>query len=54
MHDLHETNLKAIGKLQDPFSNRTNTTNYLPSGKWGNTSRVTDFETGDFERRSAR
>lgn len=50
---LHETNLKAISKLHEPFSNRTNY-GYQPSGKWGNTSRVTDYETGDFERKSAR
>lgn len=50
---LHETSLKAISKLNEPFSNRTNFA-YQPSGKWGNTSRVTDYETGDFERKSAR
>jgi hypothetical protein len=50
---LHDTNARAIGKLQEPFSNRTNTS-YLPPAKWGATSRVTDFETGDFERKSSR
>lgn len=50
---LHETSLKAISKLNQPFSNRTNFA-YMSSGKWGTTSRVTDYETGDFERKSAR
>lgn len=50
---LQETSIKAINKLQEPFSNRTNY-NYQSASKWGNTSRVTDYETGDFERRSAR
>jgi hypothetical protein len=43
---LHDTNLKAISKLQEPFSNRTNTSyNYAPAGtgKWGTTSRMTDY-----------
>lgn len=46
IQQFHDTNLKAITKLQDPFTNRTNiSNNYVPSGtgKWGNTSRVTDF-----------
>lgn len=51
---LLETNLKAINKLQEPFANRNNANSYIPSGKWGNTSRITDYETGDFEKRSAR
>ena len=41
VQSLHETNIKAISKLQEPFGNRTNS--YLPSGKWGTTSRVTDY-----------
>ncbi len=52
IQSLHQTNLKAISKLQEPFGNKTNTVNTY--GKWANTSRVTDFETGDFEKKSSR
>ena len=45
IQQLHDTNVKAITKLQDPFTNRTNISNFVPSGtgKWGTTSRATDF-----------
>ena len=51
---LKDTNLKAISKLQEPLANRTNTTYYAPTGKWATSSRATDFETGEFERKSCR
>jgi hypothetical protein len=48
---LKEISLKAISKLQEPFSSRPaavpfgNSQNYA---KWSSSSRATDFETGEF------
>lgn len=42
---LKEVSQKAISKLQEPFSNRTNT-----YGKWGNSSRLTTSESGEWEK----
>jgi len=48
---LKDISLKAISKLQEPFSSRppaspfNNSTNYA---KWSSSSRATDFETGEF------
>lgn len=50
---LHQTNLKAISKLREPFANRASGQLPQPSSssyeKWAGASRATNFETGDFE-----
>lgn len=53
---LKETNLKAISKLQEPFSNLSNQPFPNPPtyAKWTMSSRATNFDTGDFDRKSER
>jgi hypothetical protein len=47
--------MKALNKLQEPLNNRTNTFyNSISAAKWGITSRVTDFETGDLDKKTFR
>lgn len=48
IQSLKETSLKAISKLQEPFSNMTNQPFPNPStyAKWSTSSRATEYETG--------
>ena len=47
--------MKALNKLQEPLNNRTNTFyNSISAATWGITSRVTDYETGDFDKKTFR
>lgn len=53
---IKETSLRAISKLQEPFTAASSQPfasiqNY---SKWSHSSRATDYESGDFEKRSER
>ena len=63
VQQLKDTSLKAISKLQQPFNfksnqspfnNIINVQNTHNMTKWSYSSRATDFETGEFERKSER
>jgi len=54
---LKETSLKAISKLQEPFAFKSNQlpfSNVQNMTKWSFSSKMTGFDTNDFERKSER
>jgi hypothetical protein len=47
---MHQTNLKAITTLRQPFSSRVNANPQTYADKEGTSCRGSNFDTGDFER----